>query len=128
VWTAENPTLLSGEWGLETDTRRVKIGDGTATWTALAYAGPGLWTETTDGMTLAAGGRYILDAAHTVTLAAMDDGAQIELLPKSGNWSALATQFDYPSDWTVAAGSGVNGSKIAVLVCRTAAKTFTIYA
>lgn len=37
VWTAQNPILQSGELGLETDTRRLKVGDGTATWTALVY-------------------------------------------------------------------------------------------
>jgi len=27
-WTSANPTLLSGEFGVETDTNKVKIGDG----------------------------------------------------------------------------------------------------
>lgn len=36
-WTAENPTLLQGEWGFETDTRKLKIGNGSATWNALPY-------------------------------------------------------------------------------------------
>ena len=38
-WTSTNPTLASGEQGLETDTRKVKFGDGTTVWTSLAYAG-----------------------------------------------------------------------------------------
>jgi hypothetical protein len=38
-WTAVNPVLLSGEWGLETDTRKLKIGDGVTAWNALAYNG-----------------------------------------------------------------------------------------
>lgn len=37
-WTANNPTLLAGEVGIETDTRRMKFGNGTQAWTALAYA------------------------------------------------------------------------------------------
>lgn len=36
-WTSANPTLLSGEIGFETDTIKLKIGDGTTAWTALAY-------------------------------------------------------------------------------------------
>lgn len=36
-WTAANPTLLSGELGLETDTRRTKIGDGITEWNSLEY-------------------------------------------------------------------------------------------
>lgn len=40
-WTATNPTLAQGEPGLETDTRKVKYGDGTTAWTGLAYASSG---------------------------------------------------------------------------------------
>lgn len=37
-WTGANPTLAAGEWGLETDTLKTKIGDGTTAWNSLAYA------------------------------------------------------------------------------------------
>jgi hypothetical protein len=37
AWTAANPVLLAGETGFETDTGRIKIGNGTATWTSLGY-------------------------------------------------------------------------------------------
>ena len=40
-WTSTNPTLASGEWGFETDTGKVKIGDGTTAWTSIAYIGTG---------------------------------------------------------------------------------------
>jgi len=36
-WTAENPTLLAGEIGLESDTGYWKVGDGATAWTSLAY-------------------------------------------------------------------------------------------
>ena len=36
-WTSTNPTLLNGELGYETDTKKFKIGNGTAVWSALAY-------------------------------------------------------------------------------------------
>ena len=36
-WTSENPTLSAGEIGVETDTGRVKIGDGATAWTSLTY-------------------------------------------------------------------------------------------
>jgi hypothetical protein len=38
-WTTANPTLSSGEFGLETDTDKVKLGDGETAWTSLAYFG-----------------------------------------------------------------------------------------
>jgi hypothetical protein len=36
-WTSVNPTLLAGELGRESDTGKIKIGTGSAAWTALAY-------------------------------------------------------------------------------------------
>ena len=38
-WTAANPTLASGELGLETDTSNIKIGDGNLPWVDLPYGG-----------------------------------------------------------------------------------------
>jgi hypothetical protein len=37
-WTANNPTLAAGEIGLETDTAKYKMGDGSTAWNSLAYA------------------------------------------------------------------------------------------
>jgi hypothetical protein len=37
-WTANNPTLAAGEIGLETDTAKYKMGDGTTAWNSLVYA------------------------------------------------------------------------------------------
>lgn len=36
-WAASNPVLLAGELAVETDTRRLKVGDGTTAWTGLDY-------------------------------------------------------------------------------------------
>jgi ribosomal protein L24E len=36
-WTSINPILLANELGRETDTGKIKIGNGTSTWTSLAY-------------------------------------------------------------------------------------------
>lgn len=37
VWTSTNPTLSAGEFGYETDTGSLKIGDGSTAWVALPY-------------------------------------------------------------------------------------------
>ena len=37
AWTAANPVLLAGEVGLESDTRKLKLGDGTTAWSSLLY-------------------------------------------------------------------------------------------
>jgi len=36
-WTSANPTLLNGEFGYETDTGKLKVGDGSTAWSSLAY-------------------------------------------------------------------------------------------
>lgn len=41
-WSIADPILASGEFGLETDTKLVKIGDGTSLWSVLTYQGPQL--------------------------------------------------------------------------------------
>lgn len=37
-WTAANPVLASGEVVVETDTRQVKIGNGSTAYNSLSYA------------------------------------------------------------------------------------------
>ena len=36
-WTSNNPTPAAGEWCYETDTKFLKIGDGSTVWTSLDY-------------------------------------------------------------------------------------------
>ena len=38
-WTEKNPVLLAGEIGIETDTLKMKVGNGTSNWSALGYLG-----------------------------------------------------------------------------------------
>ena len=54
-WTSANPTLAAGEWGLETDTLKTKIGNGSTAWTSLAYQGAGTVTSITAGTGLSGG-------------------------------------------------------------------------
>jgi hypothetical protein len=41
AWTAANPVLLAGELGFESDTGKLKAGNGSSAWTALAYINSG---------------------------------------------------------------------------------------
>ena len=63
-WTSTNPTLAAGEWGYETDTGKVKIGNGSTAWNSLAYTGAGDIEGVTAGTGLTGGG-----SSGTVTLA-----------------------------------------------------------
>lgn len=55
-WTSTNPTLAAGEWGYETDTGKVKIGNGSTAWNSLAYTGAGDIEGVTAGTGLSGGG------------------------------------------------------------------------
>ena len=56
-WTSANPTLNAGEIGFETDTKKMKVGDGSTAWTSLAYtATDGDVSGVTAGTGLSGGG------------------------------------------------------------------------
>lgn len=48
-WSSVNPVLSAGEIGVETDTGRLKAGDGVRSWSALSYVGQNLLTYSLDG-------------------------------------------------------------------------------
>jgi hypothetical protein len=55
-WTSANPTLAAGEWGYETDTGKVKIGNGSTAWSSLGYTGAGDIEGVTAGTGISGGG------------------------------------------------------------------------
>ena len=76
-WTSANPTLSAGELGFETNTGKLKVGTGSATWTALPYAGM-TPTEVSAAITAAIGGVVdlapgALDTLNELAAAINDD-------------------------------------------------------
>jgi len=56
-WTSTNPTLSAGEFGFETDTLKLKCGNGSTAWNSLAYTGnDGDITGVTAGTGISGGG------------------------------------------------------------------------
>ena len=81
-WTSNNPTLSQGEQGFETDTSKMKIGDGSTAWTGLDYfadtasgggSGGGSFEAVASG-TLADGSTLVLNTDGTVSVVGMDEG------------------------------------------------------
>jgi hypothetical protein len=72
-WTSNDPTLANGEFGWETDTNKVKIGDGVTAWTALSY-----WTGAIAGMT------NINDLADVIITAVANN--ELLAYDVGGNW------------------------------------------
>ena len=84
--TSANPTLAAGEWCFETDTGKVKIGDGSTEWTSLAYkagdvTGPG--SSTADAFALYNGtnGKTLKDSATTKSTDGTFAGNSDSLIP-----------------------------------------------
>jgi hypothetical protein len=74
-WTSTNPTLASGELGIETNTAKLKLGNGSTAWNSLAYwTGGSAWTGGT-----ASG--YYAPAVVSVT-----DASTISVNAASGNY------------------------------------------
>lgn len=64
-WTSANPTLAAGEFGFETDTNKLKCGNGSTAWNSLAYLNnDGDITGVTAGTGITGGG-----TSGTVTVA-----------------------------------------------------------
>lgn len=75
-WTSANPTLAAGELGLETDTDRYKIGDGSTAWTSLSYSS--LPTNAVDANLVDAKGDLLVGTAdNTVSRLAVGDNGYI---------------------------------------------------
>lgn len=125
-WTSNNPTLESGRVGIETDTRRFKIGDGATAWTSLAYAGEffdGLFSEGSAPSTPASG-KVVLYAKTDGLLYSKDDAGTETLVSGGSGGSSLVLKNgwrffdDFLDDavpdtpWTVYT-SGTNSAVIA---------------
>jgi hypothetical protein len=92
-WTSVNPTLSNGELGLETDTKKLKAGDGSTAWTSLAYytlatAGYAAYADTTANFTgtLQEGGSNVVTASDLGT-----NVATFLATPSSANLAGAVT-------------------------------------
>ena len=70
-WTSANPTLAQGELGLETDTLKIKAGDGSTAWNSASYlidtGGYAAYSDATANFTgnLQKSGSPVVTAAYT---------------------------------------------------------------
>lgn len=70
-WTSVNPTLAQGEMGFETDTKKLKFGDGSTAWNSLLYFA-GSWND-------------LLNKPSTFTPATHGDSAHSETYVKDND-------------------------------------------
>lgn len=109
-WTSVNPTLLAGEMGVETDTGKFKVGDGSTAWTSLVYSsGPA-------GPTGATGATGATGPAGT-------NGTNGQGVPTGGATGTVLSKIDgtnYNTQWiaqnTIVAGDSlkVDGKRVYI--------------
>lgn len=95
TWTSVNPTLLSGEIAYETDTGKIKVGDGSTLWNALPYIQVningayvpigGISTAVTNTVTAAAGTLTGSTLASGVTASSLTSVGTLSSLTIGGN-------------------------------------------
>lgn len=102
-WTANNPTLLGGEWGIETDTGKAKIGNGSTAWNSLGYAVTGS-VYLTELITVAKGASAQASSTITIPAGAVVDGVTCRVI-QSIDGTAPPTNFNV--GWTGVADDAV---------------------
>jgi hypothetical protein len=120
-WTASNPILAEGEMGLETDTRKFKVGTGVGAWNSLSYwggsgGGASAFVDLTDvpPSYSGQGGKLVrvkADASglefYTLTIAAGDLPTGIDAA-KIADGSVSNTEFQYLNGVTSAIQTQLN--------------------
>lgn len=91
-WTTANPTLAAGELGLETDTAKYKIGNGSTAWTSLSYSS--LPSNAVDTNTINAKGDMLVGTAdNTVGLLSLGTAGYVLMVDSSTatgvKWAAI---------------------------------------
>ena len=104
AWTSANPVLALGEAGVETDTYKIKIGDGTSLWSELEYFVHS-WADLTGKPAVIAAGATKADARAAIDAASLDGSG---LVPSSQLPSYVDDVLEY-ANFAGFPGTGATG-------------------
>ena len=107
-WTSNNPVLAMGEKGYETDTKKWKTGDGTTSWSSLAYDSTGTGTVTTVSVSTANGFQGTVATPTTTPAITIQTSLASGIIKSDGsNAFALAVAgTDYQSPYAILSALG----------------------
>ena len=117
-WTAANPILLTNEFALETDTKKLKVGDGTTAWASLAYF-PSIVTGGTvlGNLEIGSTGTLTFEGAtvndYETTLAVTDPTADRTITLPDQSGTVVVSGNASIVDADIAAGAEIAVSKLA---------------
>ena len=106
-WTTANPILAAGEPGLESDTGKIKYGDGETAWASLDYNGGGGDSLTDDGSVVVTAG----STAHWIATQSRDN---YNTYPSALRYDSLGNLYSVTS-------SNTGSSNLAIITKYTAA-------
>lgn len=112
-WTSNNPVLEAGQLGLETDTLKIKFGDGTTAWNSLSYASGGGGGGISDGdkgdVTVSSSGATWTIDNGAVTYAKMQDVSAASKLIGRGSASGSGD----PQEITIGTNLTMSGTTLS---------------
>ena len=114
-WAEQNPVLLKGEAGIESDTRHWKTGDGTTAWNDLPYRSEGLEVGTAAPTTVdGIPGTFYYDqtAGKLYILLKKTAGNAWEQVALASDLAALGAGDMLASIYAKAAGAGPSSGKV----------------
>ena len=110
-WTEKNPVLLAGEMGIETDTLKMKVGDGTSNWSALGYLGAdandilAIINENRDSCTTVEVAKGQSDTEALATISNPKNGDTAVLIKVISGDKKSYTAFVYDNAWKAMDGN-----------------------
>jgi len=107
LWTSTNPTLAQGEIGIETDTSKVKTGDGSTAWNSLPY---GFGTLPVDGggtgtTTIPAKSIWVANSADTIVSVTPTAGQSVRINAGNTAWEAYTPGASTGITWSEVTGT-----------------------
>ena len=110
-WTKKNPVLLAGEIGIETDTLKMKVGDGTSNWSDLGYLGAdandilAIINENRDSCTTVEVAKGQSDTEALATISNPKNGDTAVLIKVISGDKKSYTAFVYDNAWKAMDGN-----------------------
>lgn len=107
-WTSVNPVLAAREFGLETDTRKFKIGDGSTAWASLPYGAVTSGSTSDLSQTVSdKSSNYTIGTGDKGTLIRATSGITITVANVLNVGERVSVLQDSTSGVTFTAGAGV---------------------
>lgn len=109
AWTSANPILAAGEPGLETDTGKIKYGDGATAWQSLDYSGGNAVNRSGEVTVTAGNTEYWIAQQHTEEFSMEGRGLRYD---SQGNLYSVTSSYNGDTDYALLTKYSPNGAAV----------------